>query len=56
MKYCTQHRNTIKKKYPDLYKTKKIICLHIPDDYDYMDNELKYTLQEKTNNLFGTKG
>lgn len=50
-----KHRNVIRKKYPDLYKTKKIICLYIPDEYEFMDNELKYIIEDKMNNLFGTK-
>lgn len=30
------HRNIIQKKFKDAYKTKRITCLYIPDDYDYM--------------------
>ncbi len=41
------HRNTIRKKYPELYETKKIVCLYIPDEYDFMDKTLIELLQGK---------
>jgi len=34
------HRNYIRGHFPDIYKTKKIVCLYIPDEYDYMQTEL----------------
>lgn len=34
------HRNTIRKLYPDIYSKKRIVCLYIPDEYDYMQPEL----------------
>jgi predicted protein tyrosine phosphatase len=37
------HRNVIQKKFKDIYTTKRITCLFIPDDYDYMQPELKST-------------
>lgn len=48
-----KHRNKVRKKFPDLYKSKRIICLYIPDDYDYMANDLIIILKEKMNGLFG---
>ena len=47
------HRNIIRKKFPDLYKSKRIICLYIPDEYDYMDEELISLIKNKTSTLFG---
>ncbi|RFS16474.1 phosphotyrosine protein phosphatase [Emticicia sp. C21] len=41
------HRNYIRKNFPDIYKIKKIVCLYIPDEYDYMQPELVHLLQEK---------
>ncbi len=41
------HRNFIRKNFPDIYKIKKIVCLYIPDEYDYMQAELIYLLKEK---------
>lgn len=34
------HRNSIRNKFLDLYKSKRIVCLYIPDEYDYMDKNL----------------
>ena len=41
------HRNAIRKNYPDIYKSKKIVCLYIPDEYDYMQPELITILRYK---------
>ncbi|MCG7852085.1 MAG: hypothetical protein MIO92_06150 [Methanosarcinaceae archaeon] len=35
-----RQRNIIHKKYKDIYKSKRIVCLYIPDDYEYMDPDL----------------
>ena len=34
------HRNFIRQKFAEIYKNKKIVCLYIPDYYDYMHTEL----------------
>lgn len=47
------HRNIIRKLYPEIYKKKKIICLYIPDEFNYMNIRLIEILKEKVNNLFG---
>ena len=47
------HRNTIRKKFPDIYKKKKIICLNIPDVFPYMDGELIALLKIKMQEIFG---
>lgn len=41
------HRNEIRNRFPDIYKSKKIVCLYIPDEYDYMQPELIETLKYK---------
>ena len=41
------HRNYIRKHYPDIYQNKKIVCLYIPDEYDYMQSELIRLLQNR---------
>lgn len=30
----------IREKYPDIVSGKQIVCLNIPDDYSYMDDDL----------------
>jgi predicted protein tyrosine phosphatase len=34
------HRNIIQKNFKDIYKIKRITCLYVPDDYDFMQPEL----------------
>lgn len=41
------HRNFIQKKFKDIYKTKRISCLYIPDDYDFMNPGLISILKER---------
>jgi predicted protein tyrosine phosphatase len=45
------HRNTIRKKFPVTYKSKKIVCLYIPDEYDFMQPELIEILRYKFENV-----
>jgi predicted protein tyrosine phosphatase len=40
-----RHRNIIHTRYPDLYRSKRIICLYIPDEYEFMDPELVLLLK-----------
>ncbi|MCG7852094.1 MAG: hypothetical protein MIO92_06195 [Methanosarcinaceae archaeon] len=42
-----RQRNIIHKKFKDIYKRKRIVCLYIPDDYDYMDPDLIQLLKER---------
>ena len=42
-----RQRNVIHKRYRDLYASKQIICLYIPDTYAYMDNELVVLLRQR---------
>lgn len=41
------HRNTIRKQFPEIYSNKKIVCLYIPDEYDYMQPELVISIKSK---------
>jgi predicted protein tyrosine phosphatase len=41
------HQEKIKKRFKNLLKGKKIICLDIPDEYDFMQPELIEILKEK---------
>jgi predicted protein tyrosine phosphatase len=49
------HRNQIRKVYPDLYRKKRIICLYIPDEYDYMDTNLIELLKHKFEYIWNTE-
>jgi len=35
-----RQRNLIRKRFGDLYERKRIVCLYIPDDYDFMEPRL----------------
>jgi len=45
--YCMEkkHVRRIKEKYRELLITKEVICLNIPDEYEFMDDELVSLLQ-----------
>lgn len=45
--FCMEkkHLRRIKEKYPDTIQNKKVVCLYISDDYNYMDNELVEILE-----------
>lgn len=49
------HRNYIRKHFPDIYEAKKIVCLYIPDEYDYMQPDLINLLKEKFESAY-TRG
>jgi predicted protein tyrosine phosphatase len=40
-------RNLIRKRFPDIYRDKRIVCLYIPDEYEYMDPTLVRLLTER---------
>jgi len=46
------HRNFIRHKYPDHFRTKKIVCLFIPDIFDFMQPELIDILKNKVANVY----
>jgi predicted protein tyrosine phosphatase len=46
------HKNFIRHKYPEFNTTRKIICLYIPDDFDFMQPELITILKDKMKNVY----
>lgn len=44
--FCMEkkHMQRIKERYSDIIGSKKVICLYIHDDYEYMDRELQEVL------------
>ncbi len=46
-------RNRIRKKFPNMYAQKEIICLYVPDEYDYMDPILIHKLTQKLSPYLG---
>lgn len=42
-----KHRQILEEKFREALAEKTIICLHIPDDYEYMDPELIAVLKGK---------
>lgn len=49
----TAHRNKLSQRFKPYLKNKRLICLDIPDEYDYMDKELIQLLQQKIHRLLG---
>ncbi len=49
------HRNKIRKKFGKILKEQKIICLGIPDEFEYMDPELIKILMVKVPQLLNIK-
>ncbi len=47
------HRNFIQSNFTNFYTIKKIVCLYIPDEYDYMQPELVVTLQRNFESVYG---
>lgn len=41
------HKRKLKKRFRPLLKNQKIICLNIPDNYDYMDPKLIELLEQR---------
>ncbi|WP_416306976.1 low molecular weight protein tyrosine phosphatase family protein [Neptunicella sp. SCSIO 80796] len=41
------HKNKVSKKYKELLKNKRLVCLDIPDNYDRMQPELVRLLKNK---------
>ncbi len=46
------HRSFIRSKHPNYYDTKKIVCLYIPDEYDFMQLELIAVLKNKLEDVY----
>ena len=47
------HRNKLSKKFKPWLKNKRVICLNIPDEYDYMEPALIEILKRKVLPLIG---
>jgi len=45
------HRHYIRKHYPEVYRTKRIVCLYIPDNYRYMQEDLIEILKIKVEDV-----
>lgn len=45
--FCMEkkHLRRIKEKYPDIIVNKKVVCLNISDEYEFMDRELQELLK-----------
>ena len=48
------HQNKLSKKYSQYIRGKRVICLNIPDDYDFMDSELVEILERVVPRYVGT--
>ena len=46
-----RHRHYIRKHYPEVYRTKRIVCLYIPDNYRYMQEDLIEILKIKVEDV-----
>ncbi len=46
------HRNYIRSKFPTVYDGKKIVCLYIEDEYDFMQPELISILKERVESVY----
>jgi predicted protein tyrosine phosphatase len=48
------HKNKLQKKFPAYLTNKRVICLDIPDEYEYMNPVLIQLLKNKVLPLLGT--
>jgi len=53
--FCMEkkHVRRIREKYGDIIENKKVVCLNIADDYEYMDRELVEILHAEMNEYLG---
>jgi predicted protein tyrosine phosphatase len=42
-----RQRNIIQSRFKEIYQRKRIVCLYIPDDFEFMDRELIELLEER---------
>lgn len=42
-----RHNERLREKFPNAIKNKKIVCLHIDDDYQFMNSNLVEVLKER---------
>ena len=47
------HQNKLSKKYSKYIRGKKVICLNIPDEYDFMDSKLVEILESRVSGHVG---
>jgi len=47
------HRNKLQKKFRRYLIKQRVICLDIPDEYEYMDKGLVKLLRQRVGNFFG---
>ncbi|MDF7826720.1 hypothetical protein P4B35_22010 [Pontiellaceae bacterium B12227] len=47
------HRRRLKEKFGAVLKDQRVVCLGIPDNYEYMDGELVRLLERKVPGLVG---
>lgn len=48
----TAHRNKLSKKFQAHLKSKRVICLDIPDEFEFMDPDLVRLLEAKVGPFF----
>ena len=48
-----RHQKRLQERFSRWLRDKRVACLGIPDDYEYMDPELVSILQEKVPRLLG---
>jgi predicted protein tyrosine phosphatase len=48
------HRNRLLKRFQKYINTQRVICLNIPDDYEYMDESLVRLLKSKLDVFFSS--
>lgn len=46
------HRSHIRSKFPAYYASKRIVCLYVPDEYDYMQPELISVLKARFEDVY----
>lgn len=49
------HRRKLKQMFPYLFPSLRIVCLHIPDDYGFMEPALVDVLREKFEHVYQTE-
>jgi predicted protein tyrosine phosphatase len=47
--FCMEksHLNRLRRKFPEALSQKRVVCLHIPDEYEFMDSALLDELRAK---------
>jgi predicted protein tyrosine phosphatase len=49
------HKNKLQKNYKRSLKSQSVVCLDIPDDYAFMDDELVFILKKKVGSYLGIR-